>query len=99
MYDSTNSITLLVQLPDFRQMAYVSIDDMVAGAWISPTVVELNLPVAIANIRNKLVAGFRWLRMIVHLTANTGRHLRPAMFVTVKAFLSFQTPVLQDYLK
>ena len=32
---------------------------MVADAWISPTVVELKLPVAIATIRNKKAAGFQ----------------------------------------
>ena len=32
---------------------------MVADAWISPAVVELKLPVAIANIRNKRAAGFQ----------------------------------------
>ena len=57
-FDHFTSIALLLPVPDFRQMAYVSIDDMVADAWISPATVELKLPVAIATIRNKTDAGF-----------------------------------------
>ena len=34
MYDSTNSITLHIPVPDFRQMAYVSCAEMVAVAVI-----------------------------------------------------------------
>ena len=40
-YGHHAGITLLIPVPDFMQMAYVSCDDMVAGAWISPTVVDL----------------------------------------------------------
>ena len=58
LFDPLTSITLRIPVPDFRQMAYVSIDDMVADAWISPATVELKLPVAIATIRNKTDAGF-----------------------------------------
>ena len=58
MVDPPTSISLMISVPDFRQMAYVSIDDMVADAWISPATVELKLPVAIATIRNKTDAGF-----------------------------------------
>ena len=57
--DPLTSITLLIPVPDFRQMAYVSIDDMVADAWVSPKAVELKVPVAIATIRNKRAAGFQ----------------------------------------
>ena len=57
-------IRLQVLLAIFRSQSlgrrrYVSIDDMVADAWISPTTVELKLPVAIATIRNKKAAGFQ----------------------------------------
>ena len=58
LFDPLTSITLRIPVPDFRQLAYVSIDDMVADAWISPATVELKLPVAIATIRNKTDAGF-----------------------------------------
>ena len=58
-YDPHIGITLLIPVPDFKQMAYVSIDDMVADAWTSPKAVEFKLPVAIATIRNKKVAGFQ----------------------------------------
>ena len=50
-------ITLLVPVPDLRQMASVSVDDMMVDAWVSKEVVELKLPVSIANIRSKLAAG------------------------------------------
>ena len=56
-YDLSTGMTLLIHVPDFRQMAYVSVDDMMVDAWVSREVVELKLPVAIANVRSKLVAG------------------------------------------
>ena len=34
-----------------------SIDEMVSGAWISPVVVSLRIPVAVATLRDKKVAG------------------------------------------
>ena len=48
MFDPVNNIALLTPDPDFQQMAYASIDDMVADAWISPEAVKLKLPVALA---------------------------------------------------
>ena len=59
MVDPLTRVSLFIPVPDFRQMAYVSMDDMVADAWISPAVVELKLPVGIANIRNRRAAGFQ----------------------------------------
>ena len=59
MFDALSNITLLIPTPDFRQMAYASIDDMVAEAWISPEAVTLTLPVALANLRGKKAAGFQ----------------------------------------
>ena len=38
--DPLTSITFLIPVPDFRQMAHDSIDDMVADAWLSQAVVQ-----------------------------------------------------------
>ena len=42
-------------------MAYVSIDDMMVDAWISPTVVALNLPVAVATLRSRRAEDFQFV--------------------------------------
>ena len=80
-------------------MAYVSIDDMVADAWVSPAVVALNHPVAIANIRNKRAAGFQ----IVTRERTTNGKYRvppPSRYVLYRESLPMvPDPVLQDYLK
>ena len=55
-YDSSTGITLLIPVPDFRQMSYFSVDDMMADARVSQEAVVLKLPIAIANIRSKLSA-------------------------------------------
>ena len=60
-YDPRSGITLRIPVPDLMQMAYVSIDNMVADAWISPTTVALNLPVAVATIRSKRAEGFQFV--------------------------------------
>ena len=49
MYDARNSITLRIPVPDFKMMSYTSIDEMVLGAWVSPTAAELKIPVAVAK--------------------------------------------------
>ena len=59
MYDPTNTLTLLVPVPDIRQMAYVSMYDLVVDAWISLVVVTLKLPVAIATLRGTIFAGIQ----------------------------------------
>ena len=58
MYDLANSITLLIPVPDFRRMAYVSAQDMMAYAWILPEAVKPKVSVALANMRSKKAAGF-----------------------------------------
>ena len=52
-YDPHLGMTLLIPAPDLRQMASVSVDDMMADAWVSIKKVELKLPASIANIRSK----------------------------------------------
>ena len=46
-----------IDAPDFRQTAYVSVDDVMADAWVSRETCELKLPVAIANIHSELAEG------------------------------------------
>ena len=57
MFDPETGITLLIPVPDFKQMADATGDDLLADAWVSPKAVELKLPVAIANIRRKQATG------------------------------------------
>ena len=59
MYGTTNSITLLTIVPDFRRIAYVSADNMVADSWVSPEAIKQMLPVALASMRSKKAAGFQ----------------------------------------
>ena len=59
MYDSANSITLLIIVPDLRRMAYVTADEMVADSWVSLEAVKQKLPVALANYRSNMAAGFQ----------------------------------------
>ena len=61
LFDPLTSITLRIPVPDFRQMDYVTIDDVAADAWILLAVVKLKLPVVIATIRKKKAAGFQIL--------------------------------------
>ena len=56
-YDPHAGITRLIPVPAFMQMAYVSIDDMMGDAWISPKAVELKLPAAVATILSKRAEG------------------------------------------
>ena len=56
-FDSLISVALLIPIPDFRLMAYASMDDMVDDAWMSPEAVKLELPAAFANMRDKRAAG------------------------------------------
>ena len=58
-FDPVNSIILLNPVPDFRQMAYASMDDTEADAWTLPEAVQLKLPVALASMRDKKVSSFQ----------------------------------------
>ena len=57
MYYAWNSITLRIPVPDLKRTYYASIEEMVLDAWVSPTAVELNIPVAIANARKMQAEG------------------------------------------
>ena len=90
-YDPHVGITLLIPVPDLRQMAYVSVDDMMADALVSTEVVELKLPAVIANIRSKLVAG---IPLVTRERTTYSKYVvlhHPAMSVAAKAFQYFQT--------
>ena len=50
---SLSGVALLIPVPDFHQMAYDSIDHMMADAWVSQEAVGLQLPVAVAAIRRQ----------------------------------------------
>ena len=57
MYDGRHSINLRAPLPDLKRMNYASIEEMVSDAWVSPTTVELKLPVAISKSQKMLAEG------------------------------------------
>ena len=98
-YDPRMGFTLLITVPDLRQMAYVSVDDMMVDAWVSKEVVELKLPVAIANIRSKLVVGFP---MVTRERTTYSKYQVPPPSSYVRYRESLPMPpdlVLQDYLK
>jgi hypothetical protein len=57
MYDARNSITLRILVPVFKRMSYASIEEMVLGARVSPTAVELKILVASAEARNMQAEG------------------------------------------
>ena len=44
MVDPSNSVTLRVPTRQLREMAYVSLEEMVHDARMSPAAVELNIP-------------------------------------------------------
>ena len=91
MVDPLTSIILLTPVPDFRQMAYFSIEDMVADSWLSLKVVELGLPMAIATIRHRKVAGFQ---IVTHERTTDSKYKGSTSFqlrVTVKVFPWCQT--------
>ena len=80
-------------------MAYVSIDDMVDDAWISPKVGELNLPVAVATIRSKRAEGFQF---VTRERTTDSKYVvpPPSSYVRYRESLPMlPDPVLQDYLK
>ena len=46
MVGTSNSVTLRIPASQLRNMAYVSFEEMVHDAWMSPTAVELKNPTA-----------------------------------------------------
>ena len=73
MYDARNSITLRIPVLDLKRASYASIADMVLDAWVSPTAVELKIPVAIAKAR-KMQAEGRTLVTRERTTASIEKH-------------------------
>ena len=99
MFDPTNSITLLIPVPYFRQMAYVSIDEMVVEVWISSVVVSLRLPVAVATLRDKTSAG---IPIVTRERVTDIKYIAPPPSSYARyrdIFPMVPDPVLQDYLK
>ena len=96
-YDSSTGITLLIPVPDFTQMAYVSIDDMMAVAWVSPAVVALKPPVAVATTRSKRAEGFQF---VTHERTTDNKYVVPPPSTYVRYQESLPTvpdSLLQDY--
>ena len=99
MYDSKNSITLLMPVPEFRQMAYVSIDEMATEAWISPTAFSLQFPSAVAALCGQQTAGIPVVTR-ERITDNKYVVTPPSSYVRYRESLPMvPDPVLQDYLK
>ena len=91
-YGPRLGITLLIPVLDLRHLVYVSVDDMMADAWVSKDPVELKLPAAIATARNKRAAGIPLVtRERTTYSKYTWYHHHPAIAVTVNAFQFFQT--------
>ena len=67
------SITLRIPVPELRRMSHASIEEMVLDAWVSPTAVELKIPVAIAKAR-KMQAEGRTLVTRERTTANMDKN-------------------------
>ena len=81
------------------QMAYVSIDYTVVGAWVSPAGVALILPVAVATIRNKRAESFQF---VTRERTTESKYLVPPLssYVRYRESLPMLSDlVLQDYLK
>ena len=98
-YDPRTGITLLSPVPDFMQMAYVSIDDMMADARISPETVELKLPLAVATIRSKRAEGIQFITR-ERTTDNKYVVPPPSTYVRYRESLPMlPDPVLQANLK
>jgi hypothetical protein len=80
-------------------MAYVTLDEMVRDAWVSPTAVELKIPVAIAKARNMQTEG----RTLVTRERTTGSMLSPpfpSCYIKLgESIPMVPDPVLRDYLK
>jgi hypothetical protein len=87
MYDAKNSITLRIPALDLKRMYYASIEVMVLDAWVSPTAVELEIPVAIAKAR-KMQAEGRTLFTRERTTASMEKNsfYLPAMSSLRRAF-------------
>ena len=86
-------------VPDFRQIAYVPIGEMVADAWISPTALSLKLPSTIVALRDKKTAGIPIVTR-ERVTNNIYVVPPPSNYVRYRESLPMvPDPVLQDYLK
>ena len=96
-YGPRLGITLIIPVPDLRQMAYVSVDDIMADAWVSKEAVVLKLPAAIANIRNKRAAG---IPLVARERTTYSKYVAPSpsSYVRYRESLPIlPDPVLQDY--
>ena len=69
----SNNVTLRIPARQLRKMAYVSFEEMVHDAWMTPTAVELNIPTAIAKTRKMQAKG----RTLVTRERSTSRALIP----------------------
>ena len=79
-------------------MAYVSFEDMVHDAWMSPTAVELQIPTAIVTAR-KMQAEGRILMTREHSTSSATVPPFPSRYVTfAESIPMVPDPVLRDYL-
>jgi hypothetical protein len=79
-------------------MAYVSFEEMVHDAWMSPTEVELQIPTAIVNARNMQAEG-RSLVTRERSTSGTLIPPFPSRYVKfAESIPMVADPVLRDYL-
>ncbi len=97
MVDPSNSVTLRVPARQLK-MAYVSFDEMVHDAWMSPTAVELQIPTAIVKARKMLAEG-RILVTRERSTSSTFIPPFPSRYVEfAESIPMVPDPVLRDYL-
>ena len=98
MVDTSNSVTLRIPAHPLRKMAYISFEDMVHDAWMSPTAVELTNPTAIVKARRMQAEG----RALVARERSTSGTLIPPFSSRYVRFVEsipmVPDPVLRDYL-
>ena len=96
--DPSNSVTLRIPAPQLRRMAYVSFEEMVHDAWMSPTAVELKIPTAVATARRMQAEG----RTLATRERSTSSQLIPpfpSRYVNfAESIPMVPDPVLRDYL-
>ena len=99
MCDAKNSITVRIQIPDLKKITFVAMEEMVSDAWVSPTAVELRLPIAIAQAR-KMRAESRAPFMRERATESMERPPLASSYVKLEESIPMiLDPVLRDYLK
>ena len=87
MYDATNIITLLMNVPDFRRMAYVSADDMVADSWVSPEATNKGFQSQFPICATRKQQASSWLRASVRQRAHALFLCLPVTLDTKRVFL------------